>query len=191
MPIINQVVGTRRRKLTPSDAVRSIEDCQKRDEKLYTVRFRNLEQPGGSISFFYRGHGRSIYDVTLQDNEVCDLPLGCIMRIRETCRMDTSPQTHVKSGNGIVPGEGTSVVDPRFFGLKDDGSMDGKRPGNNGHLYVLEFISDELKALENLWSGKPHQKSQTFFDSESTYVPAMSDDLESGNMASSRRRKKT
>lgn len=166
MPIMNTVVGTRRRKLTPADAIRSIEECQNRDEKLYTVRFRNVEFPGDPISFFYRGHGRSIYDVTLQDGEVCDLPLGCIMRIRETCNRNTDPQTRVKDSGYIQGAENVSVIDPRNFDLRADGTMDGKRSGSQGHLYILEFVSKELEELEALWTGEPVKKAHVAFGQE-------------------------
>ena len=156
MPIIKEVIGTRRRKLTESDRVRTLQEAQARDEKLYTVRFFNIEQPGGTISFDYRGHGRTIYQISLTDGETCDLPLGLIMNMRRGSNSVATPNVRPK-GSNVTSGESeVQAIDKNTFGLRMNGQsavMDGVMQPGQHKLYRVEFVSSELEQIEKIWTG--------------------------------------
>lgn len=151
MPIIRQVVGTRRRKLGESDKKHDLKDVQARDEACYKVRFRNIEQPGERITAFYRGHGRTIYHIELEDGEECELPLGYIMEVRKNCKSVGKVSVTPKTTGEIMPTSDAGALNMQQFdptATRTSGRYDPK-PTN---LYVLEFVDKDLEHMERIWA---------------------------------------
>lgn len=83
---VNVLRGTSLTDTQKSDAEKKIEALRKEENKLVDGIFKNLEVPGGDLTFSYRKFkGDPILTFTLKHNQRYKLPLGVARHLNSQC----------------------------------------------------------------------------------------------------------
>lgn len=105
LPIGNKTTRTDEEKKKASELC---ERARKADSKLVKGQFKNLEAPGGSLEFAYRGHrGEPIRVYTFEDGKSYEIPIGVAKHINN----DTKVPIH----SHLVDAEGRHTTVPGSF----------------------------------------------------------------------------
>lgn len=106
MTFVREVLPTQRKKLSTEEKKKAseiVEAERKKDEKVVKGIFKNLESPGGDVTFAYRGYkGEPIRVYHLIDGESYNIPLGVAKHINRQCKYKKSANLIDKNGKPIV-----------------------------------------------------------------------------------------
>ena len=106
MSFVRDVLPTKREKLSPEakkKAAELLEKNCKEDQKMVKGVFKNLESPGGDVTFAYRGHkGEPIRVYNLIDGETYDIPIGVARHINRQCKYMKSAHLVDRDGKPMV-----------------------------------------------------------------------------------------
>ena len=106
MSFVKDVLPTKREKLSPEakkKASELVEMSRKEDQKMVKGVFKNIESPGGDVTFAYRGHkGEPIRVYNLIDGETYNIPLGVARHVNRQCKYTKSAHLVDKEGKPMV-----------------------------------------------------------------------------------------
>lgn len=106
MSFVKEILPTKREKLSEEAKKKAdvkVEAARKENEKLVKGVFKNIESPGGDLTFAYRGYkGEPIKVYHLEDGLTYDLPLGVARHINRQCKYTKSTHLVDKEGRPMI-----------------------------------------------------------------------------------------
>ena len=106
MTFVREVLPPKREKLSAEakkKASEKVDAACKEDSKMVSGVFKNIESPGGDVTFTYRGYlADPIRVYNLVDGESYSLPLGVARHINRQCKYTKSAHLVNKDGTPMI-----------------------------------------------------------------------------------------
>ena len=106
MTFVKEILTSKREKLLPEAKKKAsdlIEAARKEDEKMVKGIFKNIESPGGDLTFAYRSYKQEpirVYEFI--DGESYTIPLGVARHINRQCKYSKSAHLVDKEGRPMI-----------------------------------------------------------------------------------------